>query len=187
MMRGELKVYTGPMFSGKTSKMIAELRKYGRYTALKPDNDSRYSEGKIVSHEGDEMDAVIVEEERIFSEVSKLELDKIDALGIDETQFFGEDIEKAVEHALERGVDVILTGLDKDFRGEPFQPVPRMVELSDKTEFLTARCGVCGEKASFSQRFIDGEPAHFDSPQIVVGSSEKYEPRCGEHHTVRKG
>lgn len=183
--KGELYVVSGPMFSGKTTTLIKNLQEYDEFEALKPDLDNRYSETEIASHTGLKVEARAIPVDRIDDTVRDADLENCGALGIDEAQFFGEGIIDAVKYACGKGLDVYVAGLDKDFRGEGFGRVPELVRMSDSSEKLYAECVECGDKAGYTQRIIDGEPARYDSPTVVVGADELYEPRCGKHHEVR--
>ena len=108
-------------------------------------------------------------------------------VGIDEGQFFEDAIINIVEDLVNQGIRVIVTGLDTDFRGEPFGPMPILMSKAEVVDKLHAICIVCGEQASRTQRLVDGEPARYDDPVVIVGASEMYEARCREHHQVPRG
>jgi thymidine kinase len=103
---------------------------------------------------------------------------------VDEAQFFDENIVNVIEDMANNGMRVIVTGLDMDFRGEPFGCIPELLARADKIDKLHAICMVCGEAANRTQRLVDGKPAHFDDPIVIVGASEMYEARCRAHHEV---
>ena len=107
-------------------------------------------------------------------------------MAIEEGQFFDEGLPEVVEVVADSGKQVLVTGLDRDFRGIPFGPMPRLMALADQVTKLTAICVVCGEQATRTQRLIDGHPAGADSPLIVIGGmgDETYEARCRLHHEV---
>lgn len=105
-------------------------------------------------------------------------------VGVDEVQFFDEGIVNVVEQLAEKGVRVIVTGLDMDFRGEPFGCMPQMMARAERVDKLQAICMVCGQAACRTQRLVDGVPAHYNEPIVVVGAQELYEARCREHHVV---
>jgi thymidine kinase len=105
-------------------------------------------------------------------------------VGIDEAQFFDADIIPLAQELAERGIRVIIAGLDTDFRGEPFGPMPVLMAKADVLDKLHAICMVCGGMASRSQRLVDGKPARYHDPVIIVGASEMYEARCRAHHEV---
>ena len=105
-------------------------------------------------------------------------------IAIDEVQFFDDEIVDVAQHLADSGHRVIMAGLDQDFRGEPFGPVPMLMSLAEKVTKLQAVCAVCGQAASRTQRLINDKPASYDEPIILVGASESYEPRCRHHHEV---
>jgi thymidine kinase len=105
-------------------------------------------------------------------------------VGIDEAQFYDPGIVEVVRLLAEKGLRVILTGLDMDFRGEPFGCMPELMARAERVDKLQAICMVCGEPASRTQRLVDGKPARFDDPVVVVGAQEIYEARCRKHHEV---
>jgi thymidine kinase len=105
-------------------------------------------------------------------------------VAIDEAQFFEPAVGDLCQRLAARGVRVIVAGLDQDFRGDPFGPMPQLMALAEHVDKLHAICAVCGGEASRTQRLINNEPAWFDDPVVVVGASELYEARCREHHSV---
>ena len=107
-----------------------------------------------------------------------------EVVAIDEVQFFDEDIVEVAQHLADSGYRVILAGLDQDFRGEPFGPMPQLMCHAEQVTKLQAVCSVCGSPASRTQRLIDDKPAGYEDPVILVGASESYEPRCRHHHEV---
>lgn len=173
------------MFSGKSEELIRRVRqaKYGNLTVrvFKPAIDNRYSKDSVVSHNGTTTMAYPVRHsEEIFAHID----DDIDIVGIDEVQFFDDQIVDVATELAARGIRVILAGLDTDFRGEPFGQMPRLMALSETVTKLNAICPLCSSPACRTQRLIDGRPASYDDPIILVGASESYEPRCRHHHEV---
>lgn len=183
--RGRLEVITGPMFCGKTDELLRRLRRAiiakQEIQVFKPGFDIRYGSEKITSHAGNEYEAYPVES---ITEVPALLLDDVTVVAIDEAQFFGEEIIQVVQDLVDRGVRVIVAGLDMDFRGVPFGQMPQLLALAEVVDKLHAICMVCGEQATRTQRLVDGEPAYFEDPIIIVGASEMYEARCRIHHQV---
>ncbi|WP_082232652.1 thymidine kinase [Halobacillus massiliensis] len=182
---GWVEVICGSMFSGKSEELIRRVRRatYGNLSVrvFKPAIDNRYKEDSIVSHNGTSVLARPIKNSfDILPEVGE----DVDIVGIDEVQFFDENILEVVECLADRGIRVIVAGLDTDFRGEPFGKVPELMALSESVTKLNAICPVCGSPASRTQRLIDGKPASYDDPIIMVGASESYEPRCRHHHEV---
>jgi thymidine kinase len=182
---GSLEVITGSMFCGKTEELIRRLRRARiakqQVQVFKPAVDSRYNHQKVTSHSGIDVDAIPVESSQAILDL----LDqKTTVVGIDEVQFFHDDIINVVEKLAEQGVRVIITGLDMNFRGEPFGCMPHLMARAERVEKLQAICMVCGEEASRTQRLVDGKPAFYDDPIVVVGAQEMYEARCRQHHEV---
>ncbi|MFD1020073.1 thymidine kinase [Thalassobacillus hwangdonensis] len=182
---GWVEVICGSMFSGKSEELIRRVRRatYGNLSVrvFKPVIDDRYSEDSIVSHNGT---AVLARPIEASKDILSLVDENVDIVGIDEVQFFDNDIVDVVETLAEKGIRVIVAGLDTDFRGEPFGQMPELMALSETVTKLNAICPVCGSPASRTQRLIDGRPASYDDPIILVGASESYEPRCRHHHEV---
>jgi thymidine kinase len=148
---------------------------------FKPDVDTRYSIQRVTSHNGQAFEAVPVPNAQAIME----QLDPATTVvAIDEAQFFDAGIEQITEQLARRGIRVIIAGLDMDFRGEPFGPMPALLCCADEVQKLHAICMICGENASRTQRLVNGEPARYDDPIILVGASETYEARCRDHHAV---
>jgi thymidine kinase len=186
--QGRLEVITGPMFCGKTDELLRRLRRAiiakQKIQVFKPGFDVRYSNEKVTSHAGNEYDATPIES---TTEISALLHNDVTLVAIDEAQFFDEEIIPVVQDLVERGIRVIVGGLDMDFRGEPFGQMPMLLAQAEIVDKLHAICMVCGEEATRTQRLVDGKPAHFDDPIIIVGASEMYEARCRIHHQVPSG
>ena len=182
---GSVEVVCGSMFSGKTEEMIRRLRRAviarQKVQVFKPVIDTRYNATKVTSHAGLDIDAIPIKES---SEIKKNLKDDTTVVGVDEAQFFDENIVSVIEEMANNGIRVIVTGLDMDFRGEPFGCIPELLARADKMDKLQAICMVCGEAANRTQRLVDGEPAHFNDPIVIVGASEMYEARCRAHHEV---
>lgn len=178
-----LEVIIGPMFSGKTSELIrlVEREVYAKRKGaiFKPSFDRRYSVKDVVSHNGLHYDAYVVHATgpgiwKIPKIVAK---GGIDAIGVDEVQFFPADIVGLLD-SLASEKRVIACGLNLNFKAEPFPNTMHLAARADKVRYLSAVCVVCGQEASRTQRLIGGRPAPKDSPVIVVGGKEIYEPRC---------
>lgn len=182
---GWVEVICGSMFSGKSEELIRRVRRatYGHLSVrvFKPVIDTRYEDEAIVSHNGSTTIALPVNaSEDILQYVDN----SVDLIGIDEAQFFDEGIIDIADKLANNGTRVIVAGLDTDFRGEPFGPMPSLMSLGETVTKLNAICPVCGSPASRTQRLINGKPASYDDPLILVGASESYEPRCRHHHEV---
>jgi thymidine kinase len=182
---GLIEVVCGSMFSGKTDELIRRLRRAviakKKVQVFKPSVDIRYAAEKVTSHAGADFDAIPVVK-------SWDVLDKIEAetsvVGIDEAQFFDEGIVDVTRQLADRNLRVIVAGLDTDFRGEPFGPMPILMAKAERVDKLQAICMVCGEPASRTQRLVNGRPARYDDPVVIVGAAELYEARCRLHHEV---
>ena len=182
---GSVEVITGSMFSGKTDELIRRLRRARiakqSVQVFKPVIDNRYAVEKVTSHAGSEFEATPIAH---AGEVLALVQPGTTVVALDEAQFFDREVTRVCQRLAARGVRVIVAGLDQDFRGEPFGPMPELMALAEDVEKLHAICTVCGGAASRTQRLINGQPAQFDDPVVVVGASEMYEARCREHHSV---
>lgn len=182
---GSIEVITGSMFCGKTDELIRRLRRASiarqKVQVFKPAIDIRYTVEKLTSHAGSEYDAVPIQLSRNILE--NLAEDTT-VVGIDEAQFFDDEIIPITQQLAERGLRVIIAGLDTDFRGEPFGPMPILMAKAEIVDKLHAICMVCGESASRTQRLVNGKPANYHDPIVIVGASEMYEARCRKHHQV---
>lgn len=182
---GSIEVITGSMFCGKTDELIRRLRRATiarqKVQVFKPAIDNRYAVEKVTSHAGSEYNAKPIQS---APEI----LDWLDefttVVGIDEAQFFDDRVIPLCQELATRGIRVIVAGLDTDFRGEPFGPMPFLMAEAEVVDKLHAICMVCGEPASRTQRLVDGRPARYNDPVVIVGASEMYEARCRLHHEV---
>ena len=169
---GWIEVICGSMFSGKTEEMIRRLRRARiakqRVEAFKPAVDTRYSEDRVVSHDENSIDTTPA------SAASQIVLlaDEVDVIGIDEAQFFDGDLVDVCRTLAEQGKRIIVAGLDQDYRGEPFEPIPQLMAIAEHVTKLHAICVVCGAPANHSQRIVPGED------RVLLGATEAYEPRC---------
>jgi len=185
---GSVEVIVGSMFSGKTDELIRRLRRATiarqKIQVFKPAIDVRYAESKVTSHAGNDYAAHPIQGAADIP--ANLEADTT-VVAIDEAQFFNSDLIPIVRQMADRGLRVIVAGLDTDFRAEPFGPVPTLMAQAERVDKLHAICMVCGEEASRTQRLVNGKPARYDDPIIIVGASEMYEARCRKHHEVPHG
>ncbi len=182
---GWIELICGSMFSGKSEELIKRVSRAQfakqNIAIFKPSLDNRYAEEAVVSHNGRSVMAKPIERStEIFNYIDQ----SIDMIAIDEVQFFDEQIITVTQQLANSGYRVVLAGLDQDFRGEPFGPMPALLSLAESVTKLQAVCAVCGSPSSRTQRLIDGKPASYDEPIILVGASESYEPRCRHHHEV---
>ena len=182
---GWIEVVCGSMFSGKTEELIRRVRRARiakqSVQVFKPAIDTRYTVEAVTSHNGLGVEAVPVQS---AAEIERLIQPGTTVVAIDEVQFFGWEVTELCHRLADHGVRVICAGLDMDFRGEPFGPIPVLMAQAESVEKLQAICVVCGQPASRTQRLINGEPAAYDDPIILVGGSESYEARCRKCHQV---
>jgi thymidine kinase len=182
---GSLEVIAGSMFSGKTEELIRRLRRATiarqKVQVFKPSLDYRYSENEVTSHAGNAFAAQPIEHAAdIYDELDK----ETTVVAIDEAQFFDDEITSIVQDLANNGKRVIVAGLDTDFRGEPFGVMPQLMAQAERVNKIHAICMVCGEPASRTQRLVNGEPAKYGDPVVIIGASELYEARCRVHHEV---
>ena len=182
---GWIEVICGSMFSGKTEELIRRARRAQiarqKTQVFKPRIDTRYSSGQVASHNGALHQAVPVDSS---DEIEPLVTPDTNVVAFDEAQFFDSGIVDVCKRLAAGGVRVIVAGLDLDFRGEPFGPVPTLMAEAEMVDKLQAICVICGAPASRTQRLIDGQPAAYDDPVIMVGATENYEARCRHCHEV---
>ena len=182
---GWIELVCGSMFSGKTEELIRRVRRAKiarqQVQVFKPAMDTRYTTEAVTSHNGLGVEAVPVQS---AAEIELQIRPETSVVAIDEVQFFGWEITELCEKLADRGMRVIAAGLDMDFRGEPFGPMPVLMAQAERVEKLQAICVVCGNPASRTQRLINGQPAAYDEPVILVGGSESYEARCRKCHQV---
>jgi thymidine kinase len=184
---GWIEVIAGPMFSGKSEELIRRVTRatIARHAVqvFKPAIDDRYDRVAVASHAGRTLEAEAVADVAHLR-ASLLETTRV--IAIDEAQFFDADLVTLVLELADRDRRVLVAGLDLDFRGEPFGPMPALLARAEVVEKLTAICR-CGRQATRTQRLIADEPAHEDDPIILVGAAESYEPRCRACHVVLRG
>ncbi len=175
------------MFSGKTEELIRLVRRAmhakKRVQVFKSALETRCETTVISTHDGTTFNAYSVSHSSTLETLLEPE---VQVVGIEEVQFFDEGIVPLILRLAEQGVHVIVAGLDQDFRGQPFSFMPQLMALADDVMKLHAICKVCGAEASRTQRLVDGRPAAWDEPTILIGAEESYEARCRRCHTVRK-
>lgn len=184
---GSVTVITGCMFSGKTEELLRLVRRamHARRSVLvvKSALDTRAGTEIVRTHDGLTFAAIPV---TTAADIERALPDRLDVLGIEEIQFLDERVVDLCQSLADRGVDVIAAGLDQDFRGAPFGFMPTLLSLAENVLKLHAICKVCGADATRTQRLIDGRPAAWDDPIILIGAEEAYEARCRRCHTVRR-
>ena len=182
---GWIEVISGCMFAGKTEELIRRnnVLSYAKKNIIvfKPKIDNRYSDSEIVSHSGAKVPCLVVEKAQDI--LKKIEADT-EVVAIDEVQFFDKDIVEVCEYLADKGIRVMVAGLDKDFRGESFGVMPELLTRAEFVTKLTAVCAKCGAPATRTQRLVNGKPAGFEDPIVMVGADESYEPRCRHCHQV---
>lgn len=186
--KGWIECICGSMFSGKSEELLRRIKRgliaKQKVILFKPAIDNRYEVDKVVTHNGNSYASVNIEKSKEIYDYIKNE--KYDIIGIDEVQFLDKDIVSVINHLASNGVRVIVAGLDIDFRGEPFYPMPEIISVSEIVTKLHAVCIKCGAEAWVSQRLINGKPAHYNDPIVVIGASESYEARCRHCHQINK-
>ena len=182
---GSIEVITGSMFSGKTDELIRRLRRATiarqKVQVFKPIIDDRYAIEKVASHDGAVFEAQPIADSGEI--LPNLDADTT-VVAIDEAQFFDPEVTRVAHDLAHKGIRVIVAGLDMDFRGEPFGPMPTLISQAEDVQKLQAICVVCHEPAYCTQRLVDGKPAHYDDPVVIVGAAELYEARCRRCHDV---
>lgn len=179
---GRIECICGCMFSGKTEELIRRLNhvQIARQTlcAFTPRRDTRYAIGNLVSHNGVKIEAHPIDS---VTEIADHLCPGLQVVAIDELHFLDDEpdtIVRTVQNLADRGLRVIVAGLDQDYRAAPFPAMARLLAVAEQVDKLFAICVRCGAYATRSQRLIDGQPAPFDAPTIVVGGLELYEARC---------
>lgn len=187
MQSGKIEVITGCMFAGKTEEVLRRLRRAQinnqEIKIIKPEIDDRYGQETVRSHSGDEMSAetISVSEKGL----DRLEEIEADVIAVDEFNFFKQEFIPVLDRKADTGTRVIISGLDQDYRGNPFTPMENMLAIADELRKLNAICEKCGDEATKTQRIVDGEPAPKDMETVQVGGQESYEARCRECHELK--
>lgn len=189
--KGRLEVVCGSMFSGKTEELMRRLRRaeYAKQNVLtiKHKIDNRKSEATISSHDGEERLAFSIDNNKEnIKKILELANKNIHVIGIDEIQFFPQEIIPVIMQLIQMGKKVIVAGLDLDFKGEPFGIMPTLMAVADNVLKLKAICVVCGNDAHHTQRIVNGKPAKYNDPIILVGAKECYEARCKDCFEIDK-
>lgn len=182
---GYVEVISGCMFAGKTEELIRRIKvlEFAKKNVLvfKPAIDNRYSDTRVVSHAGSSTESIVVPDSRSILDFIK---EDTDVIAIDEVQFFDPEILLVVDYLAKQGKRVMVAGLDTDFRAEPFGIMPQLITDAEFVTKLTAVCTKCGAPATRTQRIVNGLPARYSDPIILVGAAESYEARCRHCHEV---
>jgi thymidine kinase len=178
--KGILEVICGPMFSGKSEELIRRLRRARiakqHVISFKHTLDDRHGLEYLVSHDGNRFETKPLESVHDMIIISAME--QATVIGIDEIQFFPREIVAVVCELINAGNRVIAAGLDRDFKGAPFGSIPLLMAIADKVTKLQAICTMCGEEATMSQRLVNGNPARYNDPVVMIGAQESYQARC---------
>jgi thymidine kinase len=183
---GWIEVITGVMFSGKSEELIRRVRRAiiarRKVQVFKSHLDARYAGlFSVATHDGREIEATPVDQ---AGEIFRLVRPDTELVAIDEAQFLDPEIVTVASALAARGVRVVLAGTDTDFRAEPFGAMGDLLAIAESVDKLQAICVICGDLATRNQRLVDGKPARYDSPTILVGGRETYEARCRHCHRV---
>ncbi len=182
---GWVEVICGSMFAGKTEELIRRIKRINyakkEVQVFRPRLDNRYSDTEVVSHSNYRYEAIVID---TADEIIQHVTNNTYAVAVDEAQFFDRNLVDVCEHLADRGIRVIVAGLDKDFRGEVFGIMGELVIKAEYVMKLAAICNSCGKPATRTQRLIDGKPANYHDPIVMVGAEEAYEPRCRHCHSV---
>ncbi len=182
---GWVEVIAGCMFAGKTEELIRRIKvlEFAKKNVLvfKPRIDNRYSDTKVASHAGSQVESIVIDS---AMEILKYVKEDTDVIAIDEVQFFDKAVLDVCDYLARQGKRVMVAGLDMDFRGKPFGVMPELITAAEFVTKLTAVCVKCGAPATRTQRLVDGHPASYDDPIVLVGAAEAYEARCRHCHDV---
>jgi thymidine kinase len=191
---GHLEVVCGPMFSGKSEELIRRLKRVQisgkKFLLFKPAIDNRYDANHVVSHDQRKLEAIITGQDRAsIGEIERMvENENPDVIAFDEGNFYDLCLTESVKKWIFQGKRVIVAGLDSDFRGEPFGPMPYLMAIADYVDKLKAICMKCkSDYGTMTQRLVNGQPARYSDPVILVGGFDSYETRCRNCHEMQKG
>jgi thymidine kinase len=186
-IKGRLEVISGSMFSGKSEELIRRVRRSElanlTISVFKHRFDDRTSIEYISTHNGDKLKAIALENPE---DIKQFITEETHIIAIDEVQFFDASIVRTILDLVEDGKKVIAAGLDLDFRGVPFGPIPPLLAIADRITKLYAVCMTCGNDAHYSQRLIDGRAAKFDDPIVLIGAQDVYQARCRDCFIIDK-
>jgi len=182
---GWIEVISGPMFAGKTEELLRRVKRleYAKkhIVVFKPLMDDRFSDSEVVSHNNNRTKSVNISfAKQIFDYIDS----RTEVVAIDEVQFLDCEAVSIIEFLSDKGIRIIVSGLDRDFRGEPFSFMPKLLSLAEYVTKLTAICVKCGRPATRTQRIVNGKPARYIDPIVLIGAEESYEARCRTCHKV---
>ena len=182
---GWIETISGCMFAGKTEELIRRIKvlEFAKKEIMvfKPLIDNRYSQTRVVSHAGSSVESYVIKD---AAEILDMVKPTTQVVAIDEAQFFEDNICDVCNELADRGIRVMAAGLDTNFKGEPFGPMPLLITEAEFVTKLAAVCNKCGAPATRTQRIINGHPASYNDPIILVGAAESYEARCRHCHEV---
>lgn len=182
---GWIEVITGPMFAGKTEELLRRIKRleYAKKNIIvfKPLIDGRYAENEVVSHNNNRTRSINISKGR---EMLLHIQPETQVIAVDEVQFLDAETVDILDNFAEQGKRVIVSGLDTDFRAEPFGFMGRLITIAEFVTKLTAVCVKCSAPATRTQRIVDGKPARYMDPIVLIGASESYEARCRHCHKV---
>ncbi len=187
---GRLEVICGPMFSGKSEELIRRMRraKIAQQSVVafknRLDNQHDHAIEYVISHNGTKISAQPTETVQEILLIAEQENAQV--ICIDNVHFFSQKIIPTICTLLAKGKQVIVAGLDLDFRGIPFGPIPTLLALANQITKLHAICSQCGNEGNFTQRFINGKPALYDDPVLLIGAQETYQARCRRCYSIDK-
>ena len=185
--KGSLEVICGSMFSGKTDELIRQITRaqFAQLNTLifKHTLDDRKTIDYIHAHNGKKLKAIAIDNPL---NITDFIFEEVDVVGIDEVQFFDQDIISIILDLVEMGKRVIVAGLDLDFRGNPFGSMPAILSIADSITKLSAVCILCGKDAHYSQRLVNGKPASYNDPLVMTGAEEHYQARCRDCYEIDK-
>ena len=187
--KGWIEVICGPMFAGKSEELLRRINRFKyadiNYVLFKPKIDTR-SVGCAKSRDGRQKEAIEVTSSAEILEYIQKNGSQINAVAIDEAQFFDDELGNICNQLADKGLVVYAAGLDLDFKAVPFSSMTKLLAYADHVTKLTAVCTICGAEATRSQRLINNKPASINDPIIQVGDHESYEARCRKHHEIKK-
>jgi thymidine kinase len=188
---GHLEVICGPMFSGKSEELIRRLKRVQisskKFLLFKPVIDNRYDLNHVVSHDQRKLEAIITgNDAKAMKEIEGIVAkENPDVIAFDEGNFYDASLIQAAGKWVSQGKRVIVAGLDQDFRGLPFGPMPSLLAIADFVDKLKAICMKCkSDYGTMTQRLVNGRPAKFSDPTILVGGFDSYEVRCRNCHEI---